>query len=225
MQQVLPIVIYTGSRRWNAPLSVKALTATGIAALDEYQPECRPVLLDAGNLQAEDLRRNRAAALLALQRCEEDHRIAELAATLFELLRRRGTRSLRRPLAEATMRMLANRFGGEASKRHDDAVHSALRYMEEPTMLAERITQWCQEWLHQGRVEGRTEGLRSLLRRQAARRFGVAAGNTLSGLVGSVVDAERLAEVGELIVVSASADELLEQSRKLLEGSDQALRR
>ena len=106
------------------------------------------------------------------------------------------------------MRMLANRFGGEASKRHDDAVHSALRYMEEPTMLAERITQWCQEWLHQGRVEGRTEGLRSLLCRQAARRFGVAAGNTLSGLVGSVVDAERLAEVGELIVVSASADEL-----------------
>ena len=94
-------------------------------------------------------------------------------------------------------------------------------------MLAERITQWCQEALDEGRRQGMSEGRRqgvsegisherTLLRRLAAGRFGVATGNALARLLANEEDVERLAEVGDLVVACASAEELLRRGRRLL---------
>ena len=93
-------------------------------------------------------------------------------------------------------------------------------------MLEHRMDEWEQEWFRQGReagrvegreagrVEGREEGLageRALLLRLAARRFGAETAETLAGLLEGVDDADRLAEIGEMIVDCGTGSELLDR--------------
>ncbi len=90
--------------------------------------------------------------------------------------------------------------------------------------LVERIAEWPKPWIEQGMAEGRKEGIaqgreqglaegladqRALLRRQAASRFGTAAGDRLAAALAQVADAERLADAGELIVSCSTAEELI----------------
>ena len=84
-------------------------------------------------------------------------------------------------------------------------------------MLAETVTRWRQEALDEGRRQGVSRE-RALLRRQAARRFGAEAGDALAALLANEEDAERLAQVGELVVGCASATELLRRGGNLLNG-------
>ena len=83
-------------------------------------------------------------------------------------------------------------------------------------MLEHRMDEWEQEWFRQGREEGirqgREAGLareRSLLRRQAARRFGADTAEALGRLLEEMDDANRLAEIGEMIVDCGTGGELL----------------
>ena len=170
------------------------------------------------------------AALLRLQRCRRQAELPGLSNALFGGLRREGLRLVAERLSDVLMRMSVARFGGdETGAEHTEELRRALQYMEEPTMLAERMTQWRQEALEEGRRQGVSEGVlegrrqgvsheRTLLRRLAARRFGVAAGDALAGLLANVEDVERLADVGDLVVDCASAEELLRRGRGVLNG-------
>ena len=174
--------------------------------------------LDAAALSAEDGDINPAAALLRLQRCRQPAELPGLAAALFGSLRRDGRKArLAEQLSDALMQMLAARFGGgETDERHTEELRRTLRYMEEPRMLAETVTQWRQEALDEGRRQGMAHE-RTLLRRLAAERFGVAAGDALAALLANE-DVERLEEVGDLVVGCTSAEELLRRGRRLLNG-------
>ena len=84
-------------------------------------------------------------------------------------------------------------------------------------MLEHRMDEWEQEWFRQGREEGREEGRaeeRALLRRLTARRFGAETAEALTGLLEGVDDADRLAEVGEMIVDCGTGSELLDRVRR-----------
>ncbi len=227
---VLPVLVYTGDRPWRPP-GVRELTAPAPAGLRRWQPDLEMLTLDAGTLTAEDGEVNPAAALLRLQRCRRQAELPGLAAALFGALRRDGRSELAEWLSDALLRMLAVRFGGdEAGAGHTEELRRALRHMEEPRMLAETVAQWRREALDEGRrlgmsegvLEGRRQGMsegeRALLRRQAARRFGAATGDALAALLANEEDVERLAEVGDLVVGCASADELLRRGRDLLNG-------
>ena len=136
-------------------------------------------------------------------------------------------------LARALMQLLIARFAGdEESDRHRHHMQQALRYMEEPTMLAEAITEWRQNAIAEGRTEGRTEGRaegraeglregtsegrRTLLRRLATRRFGLEAGDEFGRLLADEQDADRLALAGDLVIDCSTAEELLSRVRRLL---------
>ena len=87
--------------------------------------------------------------------------------------------------------------------------------------VSEGRRQGVSEGRRQGVSEGRRQGVsheRALLRRQAARRFGAEAGDALAALLANEEDAERLAQVGELVVGCASATELLRRGHNLLNG-------
>ena len=205
LPRVLPVVVHTGRERWRAPLGVRALTAPGPEALAPLQPDAAYVLLDGPALADEDVRRNLAAALIAVQSCAEASRMPERVAGLLGLLRRSGDEALGEALREGLGRMLEERFGGGWPRR----------WMEEPAMLEHRMDEWEQEWFRQGREEGREEGLaeeRALLRRLAARRFGAETAEALTGLLEGVDDADRLAEVGEMIVDCGTGGELLDRA-------------
>ena len=225
---VLPVLVYTGDRPWRPP-SLRQLTAAAPAGLRRWQPELEMLTLDAATPSAEDGEVNPAAALLRLQRCRRQEELPALAAALFGALRRNGLLALAERLSDALMQMLAARFGGETGVGHAEELRRALRYMEEPRMLAETVTQWRQEALDEGRRQGVSEGRRqgvsegmsherALLGRQAARRFGVVAGDALVALLANEEEAERLAQVGDLVVDCASAEELLRRGRGLLNG-------
>ena len=218
----LPLLVYTGDRPWRPP-GVRRLTAPAPAGLMRWQPDLEMLTLDAGTLTAEDGDANPAAALLRLQRCRRPAELPGLAAALFGALRRDGRSDLAERLSDALLRMLAARFGGDGTGAgHTEELRRALRHMEEPRMLAETVTQWRREALDEGRKMGMSEGMlkgeRALLRRQAARRFGVATGDALAALLANEEDVERLAEVGDLVVGCASAEELLRRGRGLLNG-------
>ena len=229
----LPVLVYTGDRPWRAP-GLRELTAPAPAGLRRWQPDLEMLPVDAATLSAEDGKVNPVAALLRLQRCRRPAELPDLAAALFGALRREGLGLLAERLSDALMRMLVARFGGDGTgERHAEELRLALRNMEEPTMLAERVTQWRQEALDEGRRQGMSEGVlegrrqgvsegvsheRTLLRRLAARRFGVAAGDALAALLANVEDVDRLAEVGDLVVDCAGAEELLRRGRGVLNG-------
>ena len=238
---VLPVLVYTGDRRWR-PAGLRQLAAPVPAGLRRWQPELEMLPVDAAALSAEDGRVNPAAALLRLQRCRLPAQLPGLTAALFGALRREGLELLAERLSDVLMRMLVERFGGdETGERHERELRLALRNMEEPTMLAERVTQWRQEALDEGRRQGVSEGRRqgvsegrrqgvsegrrqgmsherALLRRQAARRFGAATGDALAALLANEEDVERLAEVGDLVVDCPSGEDLLRRGRGLLNG-------
>ena len=223
---VLPVLVYTGDRPWRPP-GLRQLTAPAPAGLRRWQPDLEMLPLDAATLTAQDAEINPMAALLRLQRCRRQAELPALAAALFGALRREGRLELAERLADALMRMLAVRFGGdETGAGHTEELRRALRHMEEPRMLAETVTQWRREALDEGRklgvLEGRrqgvSEGERVLLRRLASGRFGGAAGDALAALLANEEDVERLAEVGDLVVGCASAEELLRRGRGLLNG-------
>ena len=220
LPEVLCVVVYTGRRRWTAPLSLGELTAAGLEARQPWQPELRYLVLDGkspGEQDAEHGRAgNRALALTALQRCGRAADLPARVAALFDLLRGPGDASLRRDLRDALGGMLARRFGGAGAD-----MRLALKLMEEPMSLAMRFDEWEAEFLQKGREEGREAGLeegwtadRRLLRRLAVRRFDAATAEALSGMLAEVRDAERFAEVGEFIVDCATGTELLDQVRR-----------
>ena len=193
------------------------------AGLMRWQPDLEMLTLDAGTLGAEDGDVNPAAALLRPQRCRRPAELPGLAAALFGALRRDGRSDLAERLSDALLRMLAARFGGdERGAGHTEELRRALRHMEEPRMLAETVAQWRGEALDEGRRLGMSEGMlereRALLRRQAARRFGVATGDALA-LLANEEDIERLAEMGDPVVGCANGEELLRRGRDLLNGA------
>ena len=79
-------------------------------------------------------------------------------------------------------------------------------------------------WFAEGRAEGRVEGIeegraegvkkglaqqRALLARQAATKFGAKASARLAPLLARIADPERLAEIGEGLLVYATEAELV----------------
>ena len=239
LPRVLPVVVYTGSRRWR-PETLGELTARTPAGWGGWQARFEFLLLDAAGLTAEDGSRNPVAALLRLLASRRAESLPRLAETLFDGLRPAGPggpaeqerRAFANRLARALMRMLTARFAGaEAGDRHRH-MQQALRYMEEPTMLAEAITEWRQNAIAQGRTEGvrqgrsegmregTSEGRRTLLRRLATRRYGVEAGDEFGRLLAGEEDADRLALAGDLVIDCSSADELLRRGRRLLGGGN-----
>ncbi len=237
LPRVLPVVVYTGGRRWR-PETLDELTAPTPAGWGNWQARLEFLCLDAANLTAEDGRSNPVAALLRLLASRQAESVPALAKALFDGLRPAGLGAERQAfanrLARALMRMLIARFAGdEAGDRHQH-MQQALRYMEEPTMLAEAITEWRQNAIAEGRTEGRTEGRaegrteglregtsrsRTLLRRQATKRFGLEAGDEFGRLLADEEDADRLALAGDLVIDCSSAEELLSRARRLLRGN------
>ena len=222
LPRVLPVVVYTGGRRWR-PETLDELTAPTPAGWGGWQARFECLCLDAANLTAEDGRSNPVAALLRLLASRQAESVPALAKALFDGLQAAGSvesaataqherQAFANRLARALMRMLIARFAGdEAGDRHQH-MQQALRYMEEPTMLAEAITEWRQNAI----AEGTSEGRRTLLRRQATRRFGLEAGDEFGSLLAGEEDADRLELAGDLVIDCSSAGELLSRARHLL---------
>lgn len=209
---VLPIVIYNGAQRWTAPTGLDKLIATGPTdTLAGYQPSLRYFLLDHGRLQVRVCPPgNLVSALIALETSSSAAEAAAATNRLIDLLTRHDDQALTEAFSAWVNALLL------PGARLETTPDPLTRLKEVRTMLAERVQEWTREWVQQGRAEERAAG-RSLLQRQAARKFDTTTADQLAATIADVSDPERLSEVGESIIDCRTGSELLERVRIICE--------
>ena len=206
--RVLPMVLYSGDRPWNAP---GGTVEVGVTARGEVWLPLHGayLLLDAKRRAREDLPRdNLVAAVFELNAAE----------TLDEM--RARLRSLPRGLHEDSVRALIDWMRMVFPKKFPEAdaagVVESLEQefpevaKEESTMmaLAKRALEWEEEYTRKGFEKG-LAAERELLCRQATRKFGAAVGDALVRHLADISDLDRLATIGERIIDCRTSAELL----------------
>ena len=210
---VLPVVPYNGRPRWTAPVEVADLIAPAREALAPFQPSQRYFLLDEGRWGEDDLpRRNLVSALVGLENSGSAERLSKVLAALSDWLRDSEDDELRRAFVEWVRQVvLPGRFPGAALP-----VGQALE--GGGAMLAESVKEWTEQWLREGREQGLERGRaeeRALLCRLAARKFDAETAARLAGLLDSLTNPERLAEVGDWIIECGTGADLLDRVGRL----------
>ena len=215
MPAVLPIVLYTGLRRWTPALDLAERVGPP-AELSAYIAGPRYLLLDVRAMAKQDLPgRNLMSAFVRIE-------TAGSPEALLEAL-------------HGTLAWLGDDELGLAFVRWVSDVLMPLRFPEadrEPiedlkegmTMLAERAKQWTEQWFAEGRETGLREGLeqgleqgrrelmqgqRDMAVRLVRLKFGGAATERLSPLLDHIEDPAALAEVGDWVIQCGDAEELL----------------
>ena len=214
---VLPIVLYHGKPQWTAKEDMAGVCAPPTESLAPYQPEQRYFLLDLRRYPAPlPEGRNLFAILVRLvqSRClkEEAVVVDELVEWLHE---------------EAAPENLARAFWTWMGYAHVPAWRRGMDWpvlrdwREAGTMLRESVNEWTTKWREEGRmvgrVEGQVEGQAAVMRRQAARKFGLETADRLAEQLEGTPDPERLGEVGEWILECEVGEELLARVARLCE--------
>jgi hypothetical protein len=152
---VLPLVLYNGVKRWQAPEEVAELIATVPGGLERYRPHLRYFLLDEGRFTEADLAplRNLAAALFRLENSRTPGEVQRVLGALIDWLKAPEQGHLRRVFTVWLKRVfLPGRAPG--------VVFDGLQDLHEvEAMLAERVKEWTEEWKRQGLQEGIQQGL------------------------------------------------------------------
>ena len=219
--RTLAVVVYSGSKPWSAAGAAGAVPVSpgGAPLLTVIAPYR---LLDSRRAAADDsTERNPALAVLGVEGttspAQAAARMQAMAAWLPEVL---TDRDVRREFGASVVAWLAAtmpRLFPSADGEEIESIGLGLFEGEdEMTTLHLRVKEWEAEWLRQGIAQGMAQGMerglaqeRSLLREQAARKFGAAVGEELARRLESASDAEALREIGVLIIDCAEGAELL----------------
>jgi hypothetical protein len=180
---VLPLVLYNGERRWQAPVELDKLMHPAPSGLEKYRPRISFLLLDEGCFAIEDLSglKNLAAALFRLENSRTEQDIQKVVRHLLDWLSAKEQTSVRRAFTVWFNRVLI-------PKKLPNTDFTEFNSLQEvDTMLAETVKRWQNE-AHQkglleglqagqqkgqqeGRQKGRQEGLQEGRQQEAARLF------------------------------------------------------
>ncbi|MFC4298181.1 Rpn family recombination-promoting nuclease/putative transposase [Castellaniella hirudinis] len=157
---LLPIVLYSGHRRWRAPTELSALLTPADPALARYQPQLRYLLIDEGALlQAGALPdRNLATLLFRMEHAQGIDELREIVHTLLDATIDPGFEELRRAFTLWLRHVLLARVVPSASPPETTDLQ------EFNMTLAEKAITWTEQWEQQGQAH--------LLEHQLAHRFG-----------------------------------------------------
>ncbi|MCR5220832.1 MAG: Rpn family recombination-promoting nuclease/putative transposase [bacterium] len=152
---VFPLVIYNGSRNWQVPQDVSELFADMPSSLRVFCPRHRYFLLDEGQTSPETLERATGLASL-LVRLERAGNVDEVRGIIKELIVRLSApeyKGLRREFTVWLHRVVLRRMkiAQEMEEFHD--------LQEVDDMLEERVSEWKNDYIWQGRKLGREEGM------------------------------------------------------------------
>jgi predicted transposase/invertase (TIGR01784 family) len=152
---VLPIVLYNGKHRWQAPVHLNQLIHPAPLGLEQYRPKLGYLLLDEGRFGHDELGslKNLVAALFQLENSRTDQDLLEVVAHLKDWLKSPEQTSLRRAFAVWFNRVLLPR---KAPGTH---FTEFTDLQEVHTMLAETVEQWTRDWEKQGMEKGMEKGI------------------------------------------------------------------
>ena len=206
--RLLPVVLYSGDRPWNAP---GGAAEVGVTTDGEAWLPLRGayLLLDANRRAGEDLpRENLVAAVFELNAVETPGGMADRMRAM--------PRDLDGDALRALIDWMRTVFPKKFPQSDAAGVIASLERefreisKEEGTMmaLAKRALEWEAEYTRQGFEKG-LAAERELLRRLATRKFGAATGDALVHRLADVSDPDRLAGIGERIIDCGTGAELL----------------
>ena len=217
--RTLAVVVYSGSKPWSA---------TGAADAVPLSPDGAPLLpviapyrlLDSRRAAADDAtERNPALAVLGVEGTTSPAQAARMQAMAAWLPQVLTDRDVRREFGASVVAWLAAtmpRLFPSSDGEEIESIGLGLFEEDEMTTLHLRVKEWEAEWLRQGIAQGMEQGMehglaqeRSLLREQAARKFGPAVGEALARHLESASDAEALQDIGVLIIDCTDGAELL----------------
>ena len=218
---VLPVVIYTGLRRWTAAARVIDLVTPAAANETEPGPRSRRSGLFAGDgyltldtlrLATDDLRHDNAAALLAGLCNPTVERLPAQAAAL----RARLDAPQLRPLLEVVLawaqqtaiRLIGFDLGVENMAQVDRLHESG----ELEAYFADRRRAYQDRYRNEG-IEQGIAAERTLLQRLASRKFGTGVDERLTPLLADIGDTDVLASIGEWIIDCETLEELVDRLR------------
>ena len=149
---VLPVVVYSGRRRWTAPRDIRDLLTPAPHGLLGSRPRHPYLLIELQRLGPPPLpEENVLSMIAALERARSPKRLEELALALRDWVEHAGAEELLDRFREWISQVLAQRHGPEGR-----ALELRIRNQEEARMttLIERARQWGeelnQEWLERG---------------------------------------------------------------------------
>ena len=203
---LLPIVFHTGPDRWTADDGMEVYRGLPEGAAAQLAPQQRQayIPLEVGCRSTLAVPEgNRLGALLRLTSAATT---PELVAALAEEWRRFGgdaNRPVRRGLREWTQQMMLG-LGDEAVELPSfEELEGAKEDGTMEYLLEDHVREW--------RAELHSEGERNMLARLAERRFGAEAAHRLSAALNGTPSRQRLDELGDLVVLCGTAEELVER--------------
>lgn len=217
---VLPMVLYNGQRRWNAPVVLNEMIEPCPETLAIYQPNIRYLLLDEGQLKDEDLsalERNLVAAIFRLENSKTFPAVVRIIKAASQLLESPDSDSLQRAIIEWVRRsLLPTRIPNFSQPPVEANTLSEL-----VTMLAKNEIDWTREWREQGLQEGLQQALqqalqdqRALLLRLARARFDDDIAEALAPILDTITDTETLNDIGEWIVTNSDKNVFIDKVKK-----------
>ena len=199
LSPVIPIVLYTGKRKWSHALTLQAIMDAP-AALEAFLPKWDTLFVDLQKTSPERLMGLGEAALLALRALQAvDAPKAELAqalhevAALLDALPFEAQAAIRKALVYLYLLIRHKRDAEEQEDLFailDESIEQHADEREEAEMTgaellirkgkAEGREEGREEGRQEGREEGREEGARRLFLDQLATKFGPLSAETLS---------------------------------------------
>lgn len=199
---VLPLVLYNGTRRWDAAQEVSELIEPLPGRLQDYAPRLRYLLLDEGSIDESSALelQNLVAALFRLEKSRTPQRMIQAVGALVDWLQAPAQTSIRRAFTVWIRRvLLPSRLPGTILPEANDL-------LEVKTMLAETVQNWTQQWMQEGLQQGLLQGEANLLERLLVKRFGPLPQATRAQLASATKDqlecwAERMLDAPTLQAV------------------------
>jgi len=149
---VVPIVLYNGDRKWNAPVEISDLIHPHFSGLDRFRPRLSFLLLDESQFADKELPEyNLVSALFRLENSQSKEEIDEVLNLLIYWL---GS-----PEKESLMRAFISWFDWFFRKKDPDGTkYSYTSLQEVRSMLSTTIDSWISKGKAEGKVEGIAEG-------------------------------------------------------------------
>ena len=164
---VLPIVLYNGKRRWNAPETLRPLLHANPDASSRYRTQARYLVIDVRKFRCDESteKRNLVALLFRLENCKTRAEVDDTLASLLTVLEGPEQASLRDAFSVWINRVILRRFSREPLKR-------IISLQEMRMVLAEQFYRL--EPKHEAKClrDGKRKGKAELLLTQLRKRFG-----------------------------------------------------
>ena len=204
---VLPIVLYNGDQRWNAPLGLAELMEPLPKRLQRYSPRLDYVLLDEGAYTEAELAplKNLVALVFRLENSRTPYDILQVVDRLIEWLSAQEQDSLRRAFTVWIGRVILAR-----DKNQPEAVAFKVAELNEVRrMLAERMKEWDRTWHEEGFREGMQQGMQQYVLEALAIRHGFVP-EQAKDLIHRINDIEHLRYLHREAIRSPSVDDFMQ---------------